>query len=187
MHPDNAALLEQALGGTLRPSHTTLLSPFDPLVWDRKRARELFDFDYALECYIPGPKRRWGYYVLPILRRGALVGRLDAKAHRRDGAAPGGTFEVKGVWLEEGVRLTDRLAAEIAGALRACAAWHGTPEVALRRAHPDRFGDALERALADAAPAVAGAEGEAGAGGALPAAARGAHRPAPEPGEAAAD
>ncbi|HEX9106750.1 MAG TPA: crosslink repair DNA glycosylase YcaQ family protein [Longimicrobiales bacterium] len=150
VHPDNAALLERAADGALKPSHTTLLSPFDPIVWDRKRARDLFGFDYALECYIPGPKRRWGYYVLPILRRDALVGRLDAKAHRqKDG---GGTFEVKSLWLEEGVRAGDRLAGDIAGALLACAAWHGTPEVALRRVHPERFGSVLEQALANASP-----------------------------------
>jgi uncharacterized protein len=45
----------------------------------------MFGFDYRLECYTPAPKRRWGYFVLPLLRRGELVGRLDAKAHRRDG------------------------------------------------------------------------------------------------------
>jgi uncharacterized protein YcaQ len=142
VHPDNAALLERAAGGALDPSHTVLLSPFDPLVWDRKRCRELFDFDYALECYTPAHKRRWGYFVLPILRRGSLVGRLDAKAHRT-----AGTFEVKGLWLEDGARVTDRLAADVAGALRTCAAWHGTPEVVVRRVHPDGFGALLAGAL----------------------------------------
>ena len=69
---------------------TTLLSPFDPIVADRRRAGELFGFDYQIECYTPAAKRRYGYFSLPILHRGALVGRLDPKAHRKQGI-----FEVK--------------------------------------------------------------------------------------------
>lgn len=157
VHPDNAALLERAAAGTLRPSHTTLLSPFDPLVWDRLRTRALFDFDYALECYLPAHRRRWGYYVLPILRRDRLVGRLDAKAHRQ-----GGIFLVKSLWLEPGVRTTERLARDLARALADCAAWHRTPRVALHRTEPPRFGDMLESALAEMA-ADAPAEHAAGA------------------------
>jgi hypothetical protein len=131
VHPDHAELAARAAAGELRPTLTTLLSPFDPLVWDRARALELFGFDYRLECYTPGPKRRWGYFVLPILRRGALVGRIDAKAHRRDGV-----FEVKSLYLEPGVRPTDRFIADIGGALRECAAWHGTPNVVVRQSDP---------------------------------------------------
>ena len=98
VHPLHAPQLAQAAAGRLRATHSTLLSPFDPVVWDRARASELFGFDYTLECYTPEPKRRYGYFVLPILVRGRLVGRLDAKAHRRDGV-----FEVKALYLEDGV------------------------------------------------------------------------------------
>ena len=62
-----------------------LLSPFDRLVYDRKRAVELFDFDYQLEMYKPVGKRRWGYYALPILYGDKLIGKLDATADRRAG------------------------------------------------------------------------------------------------------
>ena len=134
VHPDYAELAASA--GTIRPTLTTLLSPFDPLVWDRARARELWGFDYRLECYTPGPKRRWGYFVLPILRRGALVGRMDAKAHRRDGV-----FEVKALFLEPGVRASEALARDVAGAVRECAAWHGTPRVVVGAAEPAAFGE----------------------------------------------
>ncbi len=62
---------------------TALLSPFDRLTYDRKRALELFDFEYALEMYKPEPKRRWGFFALPILHHDRLVGKLDAAADRR--------------------------------------------------------------------------------------------------------
>lgn len=143
VHLDHLDLAQRAADGGLRPTLTTLLSPFDPIVWDRARAHTVFGFDYRLECYTPAPKRRYGYFVLPILRRGALVGRLDAKAHRRDGI-----FEVRALYLEAGVRVTDRLVADIAGAIRGCAAWHGTPEVVVRHTEPARLAAEVERAAA---------------------------------------
>ena len=124
VHRDHLALARSIAAGAVRATHTALLSPFDPVVWDRARARELFAFDYRLECYVPAPRRRFGYYVLPILSRGELVGRLDAKAHRAEGV-----FEVKALSLEAGVRATDALVRDVARAVRGCAAWHGTPEL----------------------------------------------------------
>jgi uncharacterized protein len=61
---------------------TTLLSPFDSLLWHRDRVARLFAFQYRIEVYTPGPQRVHGYYLLPIFHHGHLVGRLDAKAHR---------------------------------------------------------------------------------------------------------
>lgn len=62
-----------------------LLSPFDRLIHDRKRTLELFEFDYQLEMYKPAPKRRWGYFALPILYGDQLVAKLDATADRKAG------------------------------------------------------------------------------------------------------
>ncbi len=140
VHPRNAALLEQAQNGALRPTYTTLLSPFDPLVWDRFRARELFGFDYMLESYTPAPKRRYGYFCLPILRRGALVGRLDAKAYR-----PEGRFEVRSLYFEPGVELDDALLDDVAEALLRCAAWHKTPRVDVQRCEPEEVLEELQK------------------------------------------
>lgn len=154
VHPDHAELRDAVAAGRRAPVLTTLLSPFDPLVWDRGRAREMFGFDYRLECYTPAPKRRYGYFVLPILYRGALVGRLDPKAHRKDGV-----FEVRSLHLEAGVRVTERMVAEVARALLDCAAWHHTPRVVVRASDPPAFGDRLRDALAEAERAREAASG----------------------------
>lgn len=147
LHPDHLALAGRAAAGALTASLTTILSPFDPVVWDRRRALELFGFDYRLECYTPAAKRRYGYFTLPVLRRGALVGRVDAKAHRRDGV-----FELKSLELEPGVRLSASCAADVAAAVRRLATWHGCPRVTLVRAIPASFAPLLLAAL-ERAPA----------------------------------
>jgi uncharacterized protein YcaQ len=79
VHRSLDALLPAAAADTLRSTVTTLLSPFDPVVWDRRRASTLFGFDYTIECYTPAHKRRYGYFCLPVLHRGRLIGRVDAK------------------------------------------------------------------------------------------------------------
>ncbi|OEZ55856.1 winged helix-turn-helix domain-containing protein [Duganella sp. HH105] len=142
VHPDHAALLAAAAAGTLAPTLTTILSPFDPVVWDRRRALELFGFDYRLECYTPADKRRYGYFTLPILRRGALVGRVDAKAHRR-----AGVFELKSLVLEPGARISERFVRDIAGALQRLANWHECPDIQIVHAAPEGFAPLLRAAL----------------------------------------
>jgi len=82
-----------------RPTVTTLLSPFDNLLWDRPFARRIFGFDHLIEVYKPSPERRYGYYVLPLLWRDRIVGRADLKSERRDG-----TLVVRAFHREGGVR-----------------------------------------------------------------------------------
>ncbi len=74
-HPDTLSELPLRLGRRL----VHILSPFDNVTINRRRMLQLFDFDYQLECYVPAPKRRYGYFCLPILYGDALIGRLDAK------------------------------------------------------------------------------------------------------------
>ncbi|KAB8141507.1 winged helix-turn-helix domain-containing protein [Chloroflexia bacterium SDU3-3] len=142
IHPSLLPLARQAEAGALTPTLTTLLSPFDPLVWDRKRALDLFGFDYRIECYTPAPKRRYGYFTLPILWRGQIIGRLDPKAHRKQGI-----FELKALHLEPGVQPTAQLLTDLAGAIRACAAWHGTPQVQLGISDPPELAALLQPLL----------------------------------------
>ena len=128
---ENAALIQAAVHNALQPDHTTLLSPFDPAVWDRVRARQLFNFDFMIQAYTPAVKRQYGYFPLPLLHNGEIIGRLDAKAHRKDGI-----FEIKGFYLEDGVMLTEDLAKAIAGAVSRCATWHHAPQVILNETIP---------------------------------------------------
>ena len=106
------------------------LAPLDPFVWDRALLRSLFDFDYVWEVYVPAPKRRWGYYVLPMLFGDRLVGRIELRVERRDRA-----LGVVGLWFEDGF---DPIAEPgfvpaFAEALRAHAAFGGVERVVLPR------------------------------------------------------
>jgi len=73
------------------------LAPLDPFCWDRDLLRRLFDFDYVWEVYVPAAKRRWGYYVLPILFGDRLVGRIEPRIERR-----ADTLRIAGLWWEDG-------------------------------------------------------------------------------------
>jgi uncharacterized protein len=98
---------------------TALLSPFDPVVWDRKRAQRLFGFHYRIEIYTPAPKRVFGYYNLPILIDDALVGRIDLKSDRQ-----AKMLRVQSAWREPDAGPAT-VAARIAPLLRQTAAWQG--------------------------------------------------------------
>lgn len=83
------------------PGGLRLLSPFDPVIRDRRRLEQRFGFDYRFEAFVPAKKRVWGYYVLPILEADRFVGRLDPKLHRDRQS-----LEVKSLHWEPGVRET---------------------------------------------------------------------------------
>ena len=112
MLAERQALLDQFRAGRQRPSLTTLLSPFDNLVWNRDRDERLFDFFYRLECYTPAPKRIYGYYSLPILYRGKVVGRLDPSYDRRSRF-----LTIKSLHLEPWVRPSEVMSSAIRGAI----------------------------------------------------------------------
>ncbi|EHH5335310.1 winged helix-turn-helix domain-containing protein [Escherichia coli] len=136
LHADLLPLLERALDGKLTATHSAVLSPFDPVVWDRKRAEQLFDFSYRLECYTPAPKRQYGYFVLPLLHRGQLVGRMDAKMHRQTGI-----LEVISLWLQEGIKPTTMLQKGLRQAITDFASWQQATRVTLGRCPQGLFTD----------------------------------------------
>jgi uncharacterized protein YcaQ len=105
-----------------------LLSPFDPVLRDRARARRLFDFDYRFEAFVPEPERRFGYYVLPILEGDRLVGRLDPKFERREGL-----LNVRRIYWEPNVRVTRKKSQALERAVEHLARFIGAKRIALPR------------------------------------------------------
>ena len=101
---------------------TALLSPFDRLVYDRARAKELFDFEYTLEMYKPAAKRRFGYFALPILHHDRLVGKVDATADRK-----ASVLRVNAV--HEDVRFTRATAKAVRAEIEDLASWLGLAAV----------------------------------------------------------
>jgi uncharacterized protein len=97
---------------------TALLSPFDRLVYDRRRAEELFEFEYTLEMYKPAAKRRWGYFALPILHDDRLVGKVDATADRK-----ASVLRVHAI--HEDVRFTRTMTKAVQSELEDLASWLG--------------------------------------------------------------
>jgi len=134
---DPAALAEDraALRGRNR---VTLLSPFDSLIWDRKRTRQMFGFEHSLEAYVPRHQRVHGYFTMPLLAGGQLAGRVDP-------AREGKTLIARKVSLERA-----SAAEPMAQALREAASWVGCDDVRLEQIEPAQHAARLAAALTQA-------------------------------------
>ena len=103
-----------------------LLSPFDPVIRNRERAAHLFDFEYRFEAFVPAAKRRFGYYVLPMLQNDRLIGRCDLKLHRKESE-----LEVKNVWWENHIKPTKKLESQFENAIHELASFVGADFIVL--------------------------------------------------------
>lgn len=139
-------LLER-LARPLRRTKVSLLSPFDNLVIQRKRVTNLFGFDYQIECYVPAPKRQYGYYALPVLWRGELVARLDAKAHRSEGR-----FVVNNLVCELGFNVSEAFLSEMVKTLREYAEFNQCQDIVVTRTSPSSLCHELNRCLSAGEP-----------------------------------
>jgi uncharacterized protein len=134
---DPAALASVDTGEARRGRHrVTLLSPFDSLIWDRKRTLRMFGFEHSLEAYVPRAKRVHGYYTMPLLARGRLVGRVDP-------ARSGRTLIARKLSLD-----TPSATEPMARALRDAAAWVGCDNVEIGQVTPDTLEPRLRKAIA---------------------------------------
>lgn len=146
---ERLADLERLRGGGW-PMRTTLLSPFDSLIWDRARARALFGYEVCFEAYVVPAKRRYGYFCLAILHRGRLVGRLDAKLERGERR-----LLVRALYLEPDVTASDALLGGLADSLSNLARFVGAETVTVERCVPERLAPALAERLAGVGRAAA--------------------------------
>lgn len=117
------AYLDPAAKTPRKIEGAALLTPFDPVVWFRDRGERLFDFHYRIEIYVPEPQRTYGYYVMPFMLDGELVGRVDLKADRKPGR-----LLAKGSFAEGGID-KERVGAALAGELTSMAEWQGLSEI----------------------------------------------------------
>lgn len=124
------------------PDRTTLLSPFDSLIWHRPRSEALFGYEVCFEAYVVPEKRRYGYYCLAILHNGKLVGRLDAKAQRAEG-----TLAVRALYLEPGVVASDALLDGLADSLRDLARFLKLTSFHVERSEPVQVAPMLAERL----------------------------------------
>lgn len=123
------------------PRRARILCPFDPILRDRSRALRLFDFDFRFEAFVPAPKRRFGYYAMPVLDGERLVARLDPKFDRDKGV-----LKVRCLWWEAGVRRSDALESRVEAALARLARFLGAESWKVGRSTVNGNGRAPRRA-----------------------------------------
>ncbi|MBP3657149.1 MAG: YcaQ family DNA glycosylase [Clostridia bacterium] len=116
--------LALAVSDTALKPRCEAIAPLDPMMWDRKLIRALFGYEYSWEIYTPAEKRKYGYYVLPLLYGEGFAGRVEAA---RDEKA--GVLRVKHIWLEDGVRRTKKLDAAICSCMKRLAKFNACKEV----------------------------------------------------------
>ena len=109
---EDETLLERAMSNEKLTYRTELIAPLDNLIWDRKLIRAIFDFSYTWEIYMPAEKRKYGYYVLPILSGEQFIGRIELNKDKKNRK-----LILKNIWFEKGVCLDQQLINDLIGCL----------------------------------------------------------------------
>ena len=123
-------------------SRMQILSPFDNSVIQRQRLKALFQYDYQIECYVPAAKREYGYFCLPLLYRDEFIGRMDCKAHRKNGE-----LEIKSLYLEQHSFDEDRIIAAFVDAITEFSRFQECDSVSLTKVDPKHLTQPLRSAL----------------------------------------
>ncbi|MGZ2370441.1 winged helix-turn-helix domain-containing protein [Ancylomarina sp. YFZ004] len=134
----------ELLNKTHSRSQLKILSPFDNLLIQRKRIQSLFNFDYQIECYVPEPKRQYGYFSLPILWDGKLIARMDCKADRKTSV-----LHIKHLALEDGLLKTEAFAIALSKELAAFMQFNDCASIQLHKTTPASFKNTLQSVLKD--------------------------------------
>ena len=142
IHKDNLHFLELAADGALNSERTTFLSPFDSLFWAKGRDESIFSFTQVLECYKPKNQRKWGYFCLPILHRGSLIGRFDPKLDRKTG-----TMTIKSLHLEPEIQPDEEMIAKVTESMRDFLSFHDAHEIIFENAGNVEFRTRLQKAF----------------------------------------
>ncbi len=140
IHQQDLPLLEQIESG-MWAGRTTLLSPFDNLICDRTRTEKLFNFDFRIEIYVPKAKRKYGYFVLPILHEDKLIGRIDPLMNRKQGR-----LDINAVYAEPDVPKSRNVGQSIAGAVESLATFLGATTINYSSAVPSFWQSAFQSA-----------------------------------------
>jgi len=126
-----------------KAAQVSLLSPFDNAVIMRNRLKQVFDFDYGVECYLPEHKRKFGYFCLPILYNNTFVGRLDPKADRQKKE-----FIIKSLYIENPPADMDNFLVSLSVAIKQFAAFHDCTKITIEKTFPAKIKTVLKSALA---------------------------------------
>lgn len=140
IHSEDIPLLDRLEAGEWQP-RTTLLSPFDNLICDRARTQKLFNFDFRIEIYVPKDKRKYGYFVLPILHGDRLIGRIDPVLNRSEKR-----LTINAVYAEPNAPTDDDTARAISGAIAGLGNFLGAKEIVYGERIPDGWQKGLQEA-----------------------------------------
>lgn len=135
-----SSLLEQPLARLTK--RMLILSPFDNCVIQRERLKSLFQFDYQIECYVPEPKRQYGYFSLPLLFRGKFIGRMDCKAHRKNRH-----LEIKNLHFEQHRFDDDLVVTALIEAINEFVVFQQCDSVSLVKVHPTQLSQSIQTAV----------------------------------------